>query len=56
MYQGTLQEDVNTALSLKIFSPMKSAYSTFSCGIPFVLPSFVKKDLESEIQFLILRP
>lgn len=48
--QGSLQKVVNT--SLEIFSPKKIADSAFSCGLPFVLPSFIKKRSEFEIKFV----
>lgn len=41
MDQGSLQKVVNT--SLEIFSPKKIADSGFSCGLPFVQPSSIKK-------------
>ena len=50
--QGSLQEDVNTAFSLETFALMKSADSAFSCGLPFVLPSFVKKGWNLKCSFL----
>lgn len=51
--QGSLQKVVNT--SLEIFSPKKIADSAFSCGLPFVLPSFIKKRSEFEMKFFSLK-
>lgn len=54
MDQGRLQKIVNT--SLEIFSPKKIADSAFSYGFPFVLPLFIKKDLNLKLSFLVSRP
>lgn len=54
--QGSLQEDVNTVFPLETFSLMKSADLAFSCGLPFVLPSLVKKGWNLKCSFFVLRP
>lgn len=40
----------------EIFSAKKIADSVFSCGLPFVLPSLIKKDLNLKWSFLVSRP